>query len=66
MLSNYLTSIEDVSVFPIIGLVLFFTVFMGIFFWVVKKDKPYMEKLANIPFQENESVIINDENKNEK
>ncbi len=66
MLSNYLTSIEDVSVFPIIGLILFFAVFMGILFWVIKKDKPYMEKLANIPFQEKNQVIINDENKNEK
>ena len=66
MLSNYLTSIEDVSVFPIIGLVLFFGVFLGILLWVIKKDKPSMERLANIPFNENESVIINDENKNEK
>lgn len=66
MFSNYLSSIEDVSIFPIIGLVLFFLVFMGILFWVIKKDKHYMEKLANIPFQENDQVIINEENKNEK
>ena len=66
MFSNYLSSIEDVSVFPIIGLILFFAVFMGILLWVVKKDKPYMERLASLPFQENDQVIKNDENKNEK
>jgi len=65
MLSNYLTSIENVTFFPIIGLIVFFAIFIGILIWVLKKDKPYMEKLANIPFQENDQVI-NKENKNEK
>ena len=65
MLSNYLTSIENVTLFPIIGLIVFFTIFVGILIWVLKKDKPYMEKLASIPFQENDQVI-NKENKNEK
>ncbi|VAX19207.1 hypothetical protein MNBD_IGNAVI01-1884 [hydrothermal vent metagenome] len=66
MLSNYLTSIENVEVFPIIGLLIFFTIFVGIVIWVFKKDKPYMENLANIPLQENDHIKINDENKNEK
>ncbi|MEN8191821.1 MAG: cbb3-type cytochrome c oxidase subunit 3 [Bacteroidota bacterium] len=66
MFSKYLTAIENVSVFPIIGLLVFFPIFVGIVFWVIKKDKPYMEKLANIPFQENDQVTINEENKNEK
>ena len=65
MLSNYLTSIENVTLFPIIGLIVFFTIYVGILIWVLKKDKPYMEKLASIPFQENDQVI-NKENKNEK
>lgn len=66
MFSNYFTSIENVSVFPIIGLMVFLPIFIGIVIWVYKKDKPYMEKLANIPFQENDQVKINEENKNEK
>jgi len=65
MFSNYFTSIENVSIFPIIGLALFFPVFVGIAIWVFKKEKPYMEKLANIPFQENDQVKIIEENKNE-
>ena len=66
MLSNYLTSIENVSVFPIIGLFIFFTIFVGIVIWVFKKDKLYMDELASIPLQEKDHVTINDENKNEK
>jgi cbb3-type cytochrome oxidase subunit 3 len=66
MFSKYLTSIENVSVFPIIGLLVFFPIFVGIVIWVFKKDRPYMEKLGSIPFQENNQVTINEENKNEK
>ena len=66
MFSKYFTSIENVSVFPIIGLLVFFPIFVGIVIWVFKKNKPYMEKLANIPFQENDHATINEENKNEK
>lgn len=66
MFSKYLTSIENVSVFPIIGLLVFFPIFVGIVIWVFKKNKPYMEKLAIIPFQEKDHVTINEENKNEK
>ncbi len=66
MFSNYFTSIENVSVFPVIGLFIFFTIFIGIVIWVFKKDKLYMDELASIPLQENDHVIINDENKNEK
>jgi len=66
MFSKYLTSIENVSIFPIIGLVIFFTIFLGILIWVFKKEKSYMEKFASIPFQENTQVKINEENKDEK
>ena len=66
MFSKYLTSIENVSVFPIIGLLVFFPIFVGIVIWVFKKNKTYMEKLASIPFQENDHVTINEENKNGK
>ena len=66
MFSQNLSSIDGVSIFPIIGLVLFFVMFSGILFWVLKKDKSYMEKLASIPLQDNNEIEFNDESKNEK
>jgi len=66
MFSQNLSSIDGVSIFPIIGLVLFFVMFSGILFWVLKKDKSYMDNLASIPLQDNNEIEFNDESKNEK
>lgn len=66
MFSQNLSSIAGVSIFPIISLVLFFVMFSGILFWVLKKDKSYMENLANMPLQENNDIELNEESKNEK
>lgn len=66
MFSQNLSSIEDVWIFPIISLILFFSIFSGVIIWVFKKDKRYMETMSNIPIQENSVVELNEENKNEK
>ena len=66
MFSQNLSSIDGVSIFPIISLVLFFAMFSGILYWVLKKDKSYMENLAKIPLQDNNEIEFNDESKNEK
>jgi cytochrome c oxidase cbb3-type subunit IV len=66
MFSQYLSSIDNVWIFPIITLILFFSMFSGILFWVLNKDKSYMENLANIPLQDNNEVELKDESKNEK
>lgn len=66
MFSQNLSSIEGVSIFPIITLVLFFLIFSGVLFWVFKRDKSYIDKLSNIPLQDNSLVELNEESKNEK
>jgi cytochrome c oxidase cbb3-type subunit 4 len=66
MFSKNLSSIDGVSIFPIISLVLFFVIFSIFLFWVFKKDKSYMEILANIPLQENNDMKLNKESNNEK
>lgn len=66
MFSQNLSSIEGVSIFPIITLVLFFLIFSGVILWVFKKDKSYIETLSRIPLQDNSLVELNEESKNEK
>ncbi|MCK5086140.1 MAG: cbb3-type cytochrome c oxidase subunit 3 [Melioribacteraceae bacterium] len=61
MISNYLSSIEGVSIFPIISLIIFFSIFMTVLIWVIKKDKTYMIEMANLPLEENK-VELNSEN----
>jgi len=66
MFSQNLSSIDGVSIFPIISLVLFFVMFSGVLYWVLKKDKSYMESLASMPLQDNNEIEFNEESKNEK
>lgn len=65
MISNYLSSIEDVGIYPIITLILFFTVFVGVVIWIFTRDKEYITELENIPLDKKNSTN-NSEIKNEK
>lgn len=62
--SNYLSTIDNVSIYPIITLILFFTVFIGAIIWIVTRDKDYISELENIPL-ENDDLKQNTENENE-
>jgi cell division septal protein FtsQ len=65
MFSDNLETIEGVSIFPIIGLILFFLIFIVVIIWVVKADKSYIKKMENIPLENDNEVSTNTENKNE-
>ena len=65
MFSNNLSSIEGVSIFAIIGLVLFFLLFVAIIIRTFRTDKKIIEDMGNIPLENNEEEKINSENKNE-
>ena len=62
--SNYLSSIDNVGIYPVITLILFFAVFVGAVVWIYTRDKDYITKLENIPL-ENENINKNIENENE-
>lgn len=62
--SNYLTAIENVSIYPLITLVLFICVFVGAIIWIYTRDKDYISELENIPL-DNDNFNKNLENKNE-
>lgn len=62
--SNYLSSIENVSIYPIITLIIFFTVFVGAVIWITTRDKEYISELENIPL-DNDNFNKNTENENE-
>jgi cytochrome c oxidase cbb3-type subunit 3 len=47
---NYLKTIDGVSVFPMISLIMFFVFFVVLLFVVYKSDKKTLDTLANIPF----------------
>lgn len=62
--SNYLSSIENVGIYPVITLILFLGVFIGAVIWIYTRDKNYITELENIPL-DNDNFSNNKENKNE-
>lgn len=50
--SNYLTTIEGVSIYPIISLSLFVIFILLVFFYVLRMGKQEVEYERNLPFDE--------------
>ncbi|MBZ0178725.1 MAG: cbb3-type cytochrome c oxidase subunit 3 [Melioribacteraceae bacterium] len=61
MLSNNLSHIEGVSIFPVISLVIFFLVFVFVIYKVIRTDKSYIKEMEQIPLNDNEEFINNTE-----
>ena len=51
MYKEILQSIEGVSVYPIISLIVFVLFFALILIWLLKVDKNYIKKMENLPFE---------------
>ena len=58
MLSEHLSNIDGVSVFPIISLIAFFLFFAVTIIWVFRLDKKYIIRMGNLPLE------LNSENEN--
>jgi Ca2+/Na+ antiporter len=54
-----LQSIDGVSVYPIISLVVFVLFFIVILVWMLKVDKKYIKKMENLPFEQEEKNNFN-------
>lgn len=52
IVSHYLESIEGVAIYPIISLLIFLTVFGLITIWAIRIRKPDIQKMKNMPFDE--------------
>lgn len=55
---HYLESIEGVAIFPIIGIIIFFTFFVGLLWWVFKLDKRFVKDMSDAP-------LLDDDNEND-
>lgn len=62
MISNYLSSIEGVEIFPIISLVLFFLVFLIASVWVLRLKKDYIQTMSELPLTEISELDAKDKN----
>jgi hypothetical protein len=49
MISEYLSRLEGIEIYPVISLVIFSTLFIVTIIWVLKLDKKYIARMENIP-----------------
>jgi len=53
---HYFEGIADVEIYPIISLLLFFIVFITMLIHVMKIPKSSIEKISNLPLEEDENI----------
>ncbi|HMN23628.1 MAG: cbb3-type cytochrome c oxidase subunit 3 [Ignavibacteriaceae bacterium] len=51
MYKEILNSVEGISIYPIISLIVFVLFFSIILIWMFKVDKTYIKKMENLPFE---------------
>lgn len=49
ILSHYLGKAEGMAIFPIIGVFIFFSFFLFLFYFIVKLDKGFVKEMENLP-----------------
>lgn len=55
-----LENIDDVQIYPIISLLIFFIFFVALFYWVITAKKEHIAEVSNIPL-ENDTNNQNEE-----
>ena len=54
-IKHHFDSIDKVEIYPIISLLLFFTVFITMLFYVSKMPKKNLEEISNLPLEGEEN-----------
>ena len=49
---HYLESIEGVAIYPIIGIIIFFSFFVVLLWWVFRLDKRFIKDMSDAPLQD--------------
>ncbi|MEO8934049.1 MAG: CcoQ/FixQ family Cbb3-type cytochrome c oxidase assembly chaperone [Xanthomarina sp.] len=55
---NHMDSIAGIEIFPIISLLIFFTFFVLLFWWVFTAKKDYINEVSNMPLDTNQKDQI--------
>lgn len=52
MQKEILRSIENIEIYPIISLLIFVLFFVGMFWWVIRVDKNYIDHMKEMPLKD--------------
>lgn len=48
---NHMDSISGIEIYPIISMLIFFSFFVILFYWVITAKKDYINDVSNIPLE---------------
>lgn len=57
-IKHHMTSISGIEIWPILGFVLFFTIFMGVLWYVLSFSKAHVKHMEDMPFNDNGAAPI--------
>jgi cbb3-type cytochrome oxidase subunit 3 len=62
MKKNILSSMENIEIYPIISLLIFVIFFIGMFWWVIKVDRKYIDHMKEMPLNDEPQKDMSNEN----
>ena len=57
MFKHYFEQIQNIEIWPIISLIMFFVFFTATTIWVLFLDKKYIDKMKGLPFDDGADEI---------
>jgi hypothetical protein len=66
MYKNVLQTIENIEIWPIISLIIFFIFFLGVLIYIIRVDKNYIKRMKEMPLDDHTYNHSTTENKPEK
>ncbi len=54
-IKNHMTEIDGIEIYPILSLLIFFLFFSALFWWVISSKKEYLDKVSQMPLNEETS-----------
>lgn len=59
MYKNILQNIDNIAIWPMISLGIFFIFFLLLLWWVFTVDKKFIKKMENLPFNDSQAEGVN-------
>ncbi len=57
MFKHYFERIENIEIWPVISLIIFFLFFTGLLIYIFKIDKNFINKMKNLPLEDDETEV---------
>ncbi|MBO3116134.1 CcoQ/FixQ family Cbb3-type cytochrome c oxidase assembly chaperone [Winogradskyella sp. DF17] len=57
-IKHHMDSITGIEIYPVISLLIFFLFFVVLFYWVITAKKDYINKVSQIPLENQENDTL--------